>query len=133
MRILLVEDNIVNQMVALAMLGKIGAQATVANNGREAIETIVAGRFDAVLMDMHMPEMDGIEATRVLRLDPTLRSLPIIAMTASAMAGDREMMLGVGMNDYIAKPVSLAGLHATLAKWAPGNDATLPRAATSAA
>ena len=119
MRILLVEDNSVNQMVALAMLNKMGMHTTLANNGREAVDLIVVGRFDAVLMDMHMPEMDGVEATRLVRQDPALQTLPIIAITASAMAGDREMMLAAGMNDYIAKPVTLANLHSTLAKWTP--------------
>ena len=123
-RLLLVEDDAVNQMVAVGMLKPTGAIVSVANNGREALERIKPGLFDLILMDMHMPVMDGIEATRLLRADPALAGLPIIAMTASAMAGDRERMLVAGMNDYIAKPVRVGLLYATLAKWVKAADST---------
>ena len=116
-RILLVEDDVVNQMVARGMLKPTGALLSIANNGIEALDMARPGRFDLILMDMQMPLMGGIEATQKLRADPALAGLPIIAMTASAMAGDRERMLEAGMNDYIAKPVSVAHLYATLAKW----------------
>ena len=105
--ILLVEDNRVNQIVALAILGRVGARVEVAANGVEAIEALKRSRFDAVLMDVQMPEMDGLEATALVRsgrsgvLEP---AVPIIAMTAHATREDREQCLRVGMNDYISKP-----------------------------
>ena len=116
-RILVVEDDEVNQLVAAGVLEPTGAVVTIASNGREALELIRPGRFDAVLMDVQMPDMDGIETTRRLRLDPALRELPIIAMTASAMAGDRERLLQAGMNDYVAKPVRVAAVYSTLTRW----------------
>jgi two-component system sensor histidine kinase/response regulator len=116
-RILLVEDDEINREVAIGILEPTGAEVTTAINGAKALELIRPGRFDAVLMDMQMPVMDGMEATRRLRDDPALRELPIIAMTANAMAGDRERLLEAGMNDYIAKPVRVGALYATLAKW----------------
>ncbi len=116
-RILVVEDDEVNQLVAKGVLESAGARVTVASNGREALGVIRPGAFDVVLMDLQMPDMDGIETTRKLREDPALRDLPIIAMTASAMAGDRERLLAAGMNDYVAKPVRVAAMYATLRKW----------------
>jgi len=116
-RILLVEDDEVNREVAIGILEPTGAEISVADHGEKALQMIRPGRFDAVLMDMQMPVMDGIEATRRLRQDPALRDLPIIAMTANAMAGDRERLLEAGMNDYIAKPIRVSTLYATLAKW----------------
>ena len=116
-RILVVEDDEVNQLVARGVLEASGAIVTVASNGREALGLIRPGEFDVVLMDLQMPDMDGIETTRRLREDPALRALPIIAMTASAMAGDRERLLKAGMNDYVAKPMRVAAIYATLAKW----------------
>ena len=116
-RILLVEDDEVNREVAIGILEPTGAEVSVADHGEKALQMIRPGRFDAVLMDMQMPVMDGIEATRRLRQDPALRDLPIIAMTANAMAGDRERLLEAGMNDYIAKPIRVSTLYATLAKW----------------
>jgi signal transduction histidine kinase len=116
-RILVVEDDEVNQLVARGVLESAGAVVTIAPNGREALALVQPGRFDLVLMDMQMPDMDGIETTMELRRDPALRDLPIIAMTASAMAGDRERLLEAGMNDYVAKPVRVADMLAKLAKW----------------
>ena len=106
-----------NQLVAVGVLEPTGAIVSVASNGRKALELIQPGRFDLVLMDLQMPDMDGIETTRILRKNPALAGLPIIAMTASAMAGDRERLLEAGMNDYVAKPVRVAAIYATLGKW----------------
>ena len=116
-RILIVEDDEVSRMVALGVLESTGALLSVACSGREALEQIRPGRYDAVLMDVQMADIDGIEATRRLRLDPGLRDLPVIAMTASAMTGDRERLLAAGMNDYVEKPIRVAAVHATLARW----------------
>ncbi|MBF0156972.1 MAG: response regulator [Magnetococcales bacterium] len=116
-RILLVEDNEINQQVSRELLERVGIDVMIVNNGREAVA--VAGResFDLILMDMQMPIMDGYEATREIRLLPAMATLPIVAMTANAMSGDRERCLAAGMNDYVAKPVSPGELYATLVKW----------------
>ncbi len=117
-RLLLVEDNITNQQVALGMLKKLGLKAQAVANGQEALESLKTIPFDLVLMDCQMPVMDGYEATRrIRRMGHT--SLPIIAMTAHAMQGDRETCLQAGMNDYLPKPVTLEGLAAVLEKWLP--------------
>jgi CheY-like chemotaxis protein len=114
--LLLVEDNLVNQKVVLAMLRKKGYRIDVANDGREALEKLDASEYpyDLVLMDIQMPVLDGLEATRVLRRDPRWRHLPVVAMTAHAMSGDREKCLEAGMSGYIAKPVQPAHLITTL-------------------
>jgi signal transduction histidine kinase len=116
-RILVVEDDEVNQIVAQGVLEAGGATVSLASNGREALDLIQPGKFDVVLMDLQMPDMDGIETTRRLRENPALAGLPIIAMTASAMDGDRERLLEAGMNDYVAKPVRVATVYATVARW----------------
>ncbi len=120
-RILLVEDNPVNQMVAQKMLERIGLKATLANNGVEALQCLDEQTFDLVLMDCQMPEMDGFDATREIRkLDlktPQQQRLPIIAMTANVMSGDRERCLETGMDDYIGKPVQRDQLATVLRKW----------------
>jgi signal transduction histidine kinase/DNA-binding response OmpR family regulator len=116
-RILLVEDNTINQELACDLLSGAGIAVTIAADGREALTALERESFDAVLMDCQMPVMDGYEATRALRLRPELKDLPVIAMTANAMAGDREKVLAVGMNDHIAKPVHVDELFATLARW----------------
>jgi len=115
--VLLVEDNPLNQELARDLLGLAQIVVRVANNGREAIEMLARERFDAVLMDCQMPVMDGYAATRALRGDPKWHDLPIIAMTANAMVGDREKVLAAGMNDHIAKPINVAEMFATLAHW----------------
>ncbi len=105
-RILLVEDNAVNQKVVVSILTKRGIDVDVASNGLEALSQLQRTTFDVVLMDVQMPYMDGIEATRKIREDLQLLDLPIIAMTAHAMTGDRERCLSAGMNDYVSKPVN---------------------------
>ena len=115
-RILLVEDNPFNQQVASELLKKQSAIVTIANNGVEALEWLFSHSFDGVLMDMQMPEMDGLEATQRIRAQAHLTHLPVIAMTANALTGDREKCLAVGMDDFISKPVKPQILYATLAK-----------------
>jgi len=116
-RVLLVEDNPFNQELASDLLDRAHIVVRIANNGREAIDMLARERFDAVLMDCQMPVMDGYAATRELRGDPKWRDLPIIAMTANAMVGDREKVLAAGMNDHIAKPINVTEMFATLARW----------------
>jgi signal transduction histidine kinase/DNA-binding response OmpR family regulator len=119
LRILLVEDNDINQELAVELLGEAGMRVMVAGDGRQAIELLQRHPFDAVLMDCQMPVMDGYEATRAIRGDPRWGALPIIAMTANAMAGDREKAIEAGMNDHIAKPIALDQLFGTIARWVP--------------
>ena len=116
-RVLLVEDNPFNQELASDLLGRAQVVVQVANNGREAVDMLARERFDAVLMDCQMPVMDGYEATREMRRDPRRHALPIIAMTANAMVGDREKVLAAGMNDHIAKPIDVVEMFGTLARW----------------
>ena len=120
-KVLLVEDNAVNQMVAMKMLEAVGLKPVLANNGVEALHVLKEQCFDLVLMDCQMPEMDGFDATREIRKQDikTLyeRHLPVIAMTANVMSGDRERCLAVGMDDYIGKPVQRDHLEAVLRKW----------------
>jgi two-component system sensor histidine kinase/response regulator len=127
MRILVVEDNMINQQVAQELLVAQGAEVTLADDGQQGVMAVNAAQppFDAVLMDMQMPVMDGLMATRALRQNPALRSLPIIAMTANAMASDREACLKAGMNDHVGKPFDLDDLVQTLVRhtrWAPAVD-----------
>jgi PAS domain S-box-containing protein len=118
-RILVVEDNAVNQMVAVRLLEKLGYSADIAANGIEALSAVQGISYDLILMDCQMPEMDGFEATMRLRQRKTDMGcrIPIIAMTANAMAGDRESCLAAGMDDYIAKPVRIEELKAKLEQW----------------
>ncbi len=116
-RILVAEDNSVNQMVAEAMLIKLGYRADVVANGLEALEALERFPYDLVLMDLQMPEMDGYAASAVIRSDSRLASIPIVAMTAHAMASDRERCLAAGMNDYVAKPVKAEVLGSVLERW----------------
>jgi len=116
-RILLVEDNLFNQEVACGLLKLAAIDVCIANDGREALQQLAQGRFDAVLMDCQMPVMDGYATTRALRERPQWRALPVIAMTANAMVGDRERVLAAGMNDHIAKPIKVEEMFATLARW----------------
>ena len=125
-RILLAEDNVTNQQVALGILGKLGLQADAVGNGAEAVAALETLAYDLVLMDVQMPEMDGFEATCHIR-DPLSavrnHEIPIIAMTAHAMQGDRQRCLDAGMNDYVTKPVSPQALSEALTRWLPGDDA----------
>jgi CheY-like chemotaxis protein len=119
-RLLLVEDNFVNQRVAVYMLTKLGHRVDVAKQGREAIDMLSKSEYDLVLMDCQMPEMDGFEATRIIRdlgsavLD---HAIPVVAMTANAFPEDRARALASGMNDFLAKPVDRSVLAGMLAKW----------------
>ena len=114
---LLAEDNEINQEIAVELLEGIGLTVTIANNGKEAVDLAEKNSFDCVLMDMQMPEMDGYEATRELRKEKRFKDLPIIAMTANAMQGDREKCIDAGMNDYVGKPINPKDLYSTLLKW----------------
>jgi signal transduction histidine kinase len=118
-RVLLVEDNEVNQVVACAFLRKVGLEVEVAPNGRAALDCLEESDFDAVLMDMHMPLMDGMEATRAIRALPHLGDLPVIAMTASVLPPDRQCCVDAGMDDFIAKPLDIGGMWQVLLKWIP--------------
>ena len=119
-RILLAEDNAINQEVALAILGNAGYRIDVANNGAEAVMALRDTAYDLVLMDCQMPELDGYEATRQIR-DSTSGviwpKIPIIAMTANAMIGDREKCLDAGMDDYVVKPVQTRELVEVIERW----------------
>jgi CheY-like chemotaxis protein len=117
-RILLAEDNRVNQKVALKLLERLGYAADVAENGREVVAALAKRRYDIVLMDVQMPEMDGLEATRRVRGDLPEESQPrIIAMTANATQEDRAACLAAGMDDFLSKPVAAAQLAAALERW----------------
>jgi len=115
-RILVAEDNPTNQEIALAILEGAGIVVEIAKNGKKAVEALQKSRFDAVLMDIQMPEMDGYEATKMIRKDPRFKSLPIIAMTAHAMKGDEEKCLEAGMDGYVSKPISQDRLFHTIWK-----------------
>jgi CheY-like chemotaxis protein len=118
--VLLVEDNFVNQRVAQFMLAKLGYQVDVAMNGRDAVERLASASYDIVLMDCQMPEMDGFEATRIIR-DPNSavidHEVPVVAMTANAFPEDRARSIAAGMNDFLSKPVYQTTLSAMLEKW----------------
>ena len=105
LRILIAEDNAVNQKLAIRMLEQMGYRADLASNGLEAIEAITRQPYDVILMDVQMPEMDGLDATRKIRMIQTVAQPRIVAMTANAMQGDRELCLAAGMDDYISKPI----------------------------
>ncbi|OGB30201.1 MAG: hypothetical protein A3F78_04715 [Burkholderiales bacterium RIFCSPLOWO2_12_FULL_61_40] len=115
--VLLVEDNEVNQELALEILQGAGIRVDVANNGAEAVGQVNRNHYDGVLMDCQMPVMDGFEATRQIRADGRFHDLPILAMTANAMSGDRELCLEAGMNDHIGKPIDVNQLFTSLARW----------------
>jgi len=117
--LLLVEDNEINQQVAEGLLSKAGIDLEIVNNGKQAVGAVKARTkaFDAVLMDMQMPVMDGLAATRLIRADGAFNELPIIAMTANAMPADRQACIDAGMNDHISKPIDPGILYNTLARW----------------
>jgi two-component system sensor histidine kinase/response regulator len=121
-QVLLVEDNEINQQVAKEILEGAGLKITLANDGQEAVNAVKENEYDVVLMDVQMPVMDGYTATREIRKDGRFKELPIIAMTANAMAGDREKSLEAGMNDYVAKPIDTKDLFNTLARWIEPGD-----------
>ncbi|WP_320008992.1 response regulator [Maridesulfovibrio sp.] len=121
-RVLVVEDNIINQQVAVGSLKKLGVQSDAAADGAEAVKLLQGFSYDLVLMDIQMPEMDGYEATRCIRdseTDVLNSEIPIIAMTAHAMRGDREKCLAAGMDDYISKPIDIDSLVIVLQRWLP--------------
>jgi two-component system, sensor histidine kinase and response regulator len=121
-RILLVEDNEVNQQVATELLESVGSIVRIANDGAEAVKILTEGKghppFDVIFMDLQMPDMDGFTATRHIRTHPRLQSVPIIAMTAHALVEERQRCLDAGMNDHVSKPIDPDALFATLARWA---------------
>ena len=121
--ILLVEDNQVNQLVATSLLKKLGHRADPAENGLKALQALENNHYDLVLMDCQMPVMDGYEATQRIRQNPEWQQLPIIAVTANVMQGDREDCLASGMNDYITKPYKREELRAVIERWRPSDSA----------
>jgi two-component system sensor histidine kinase/response regulator len=143
-RVLLVEDNALNQELAMDLLAQAGLSVVLAEHGREALEVLARDAdFDGILMDCQMPVMDGFETTRAIRADTRLRQLPVLAMTANAMAGDRARVLDAGMNDHISKPIDVDEMFVTMARWikpapqrrvpAPEAPVDMPAAAPSGA
>ncbi len=116
-RVLLVEDNQINQLVACEIIEAEGFLVDIAENGIQAVDAVRTKPYDVVLMDVQMPEMDGFEAARTIRRDPAFSNVPIIAITAHALDGDRKKCLAAGMNDYISKPIDADKLIATLNRW----------------
>jgi signal transduction histidine kinase/DNA-binding response OmpR family regulator/HPt (histidine-containing phosphotransfer) domain-containing protein len=125
-RVLLVEDNELNREVALGLLSDADLSIDVAENGQVAVQMTATAKYDLVLMDMQMPVMDGIAATRAIRTNPQLRALPIIAMTANVMAHDIEQCVEAGMNDHVAKPIDPDALFAALLRWIKPRNAESP-------
>jgi PAS domain S-box-containing protein len=126
-RVLLVEDNAFNRELACEILSEAGMVVDIATDGAQAVNKVQTETYDVVLMDWQMPVMDGIEATRRIRAQLPFAQLPIIAMTANAMAGDREKCLAAGMNDHVSKPIDIEQLLATLVRWVQGRSAAAPR------
>jgi signal transduction histidine kinase/CheY-like chemotaxis protein len=116
-RILLVEDNEINQQVAMELLGSMNLGVIVAKNGQEGVRLALTEPFDLIFMDVQMPVMDGLTATRLIRAEPALKTLPIVAMTAHAMQGDKEKSLAAGMNDHLTKPINMEKLTGILNRW----------------
>lgn len=117
-RILVVEDNKPNQLVAKAILEHKGYAVDIAEDGVEGVEAVANGDYDVVLMDIQMPRMDGVEATQKIRsLDSVKCEIPIIAVTANAMVGDRDSYLAAGMDDYVSKPIDSRSLVETIQRW----------------
>lgn len=125
-RILLVEDNQINQTVARGLLNKTGIFIDVVENGQRALEILKKKQFDIILMDIQMPQMDGLEASQKIRKELNLTEIPIIAITAHALKGDREKCLAAGMNDYISKPVRPEQLYLIINKWIGKKNLVLP-------
>jgi CheY-like chemotaxis protein len=130
LHVLVAEDNAVNQILVGALLEQRGWKATMVTNGSEALEALASDAFDVVLMDVQMPEMDGFEATRILRAQEAQagRHVPVIGLTAHAMKGDREMCLEAGMDDYLAKPVDPESLYAAIERCVAGHGRLVPAA-----
>ena len=116
LRILIAEDNPVNQKIAVKILNKLGYEPSLANNGKEALEIVSNEQYDIILMDVQMPEMNGLEATRMIRTCLEIQPV-VIAMTANVMQGDRDDCLQAGMDDYMSKPIDLSELLSQLEKW----------------
>lgn len=129
-RILVAEDNMTNQQVALGILQKLGLSADAVVNGIEVLNALKTLPYDLVLMDCEMPEMDGLEATRRIRMQNSGRRIPVIAITAHAMQGYEEKCLNAGMDDYVLKPVTMKSLTEVLRKWLPAEDRTAGRNAS---
>ena len=125
LNILLAEDGLVNQRVAMGFLKRNGHKVVVASDGKKAVKAWQDGTFDLILMDVQMPEMDGIAATKLIRQKEQLTGMhiPIIAMTANAMKGDRQLCLDAGMDDYVSKPIQPELLFKAIQKWTPQPDA----------
>jgi CheY-like chemotaxis protein len=132
-RLLLVEDNPLNQEVALQLLQDAGLQADLAQDGQDAVARVTAQAYDLVLMDVQMPRLDGLDATRAIRALPDRAGLPILAMTAGAQAEDRAECLAAGMNDVITKPVDPEVPYAALLRWLPDAAGQVPVPAAQAA
>ncbi|QYF95764.1 PAS domain S-box protein [Massilia sp. PAMC28688] len=135
-RILLVEDNTFNQQIALELLEEALCDVRLAQNGLEALDLLATAPFDCVLMDVQMPVMDGLQATRLIRLDPALQGLRVLAMTATATSEDRQRCMAAGMDDFISKPIQPALLYQTVARWLPPHaqaaEASAPKTRASA-
>ena len=118
LNVLLVEDNQINAVLATAIIKRAGHKVHVSTNGNEAITAAKSGGYDLIFMDMHMPEMDGLEASEKIRqLDGAVSQTPIVALTANAMPSDRNKCLEAGMNDFLPKPFEPEQIHEMLAKW----------------
>ena len=132
-RILVVEDNAINQQIAEELLQDAGSVVTTANNGQEALDILQQQQFDAVLMDIQMPVMDGLDAARRARKLSVagIRALPILAMTAHAMEGDREKSLQAGMQEHLTKPIDPGKMYAALSRWIRWSRASAAQSASS--
>ena len=119
LRALLADDNPVNREVGIALLQQLGFWVATAVDGHDAVQQVAAGGFDLVLMDLQMPRLDGLAATRDIRALPVGQDLPVIAMSASVFEQDQISCLAAGMNDFVAKPVDVHALASTLARWLP--------------
>ncbi len=134
-RVLLVDDNEINREIAFELLEGAGLEVDTAANGQEVLDKLAPGRYELVVMDVQMPVMDGLEASRRIRLQPEYANLPVVAMTANAFEEDRRQCRDAGMNDYLAKPVSPGSLYTMLARWLPidGGQAAMPAQSAPAA
>jgi CheY-like chemotaxis protein len=118
LRVLLAEDNQINAVLATTLMRRAGHKVDIAVNGDEAVRAVAGGPYDIVFMDMHMPVLDGLEASRRIRaLGGRKGAVPIVALTANAMASDRQKCIAAGMNDFLSKPFEPQDIHAMLAKW----------------